>query len=68
MNLLEKVHDYYITQGLFKPLRKGPINIDNYDNYTGFNFGSSPYLLRKVALKNSYYPKIGMQTEKKIHS
>ena len=65
-NKKEKVHKYYISQGLFKSCRNGPINIDNYDDYAGFNFSSSPYLLRKVALKNSYYKKIGIRTEKKF--
>ena len=53
MDLLEKVQKYYIPKGLFKSCRNGPINIDDYDDYAGFNFISFPYLHRKVALKNS---------------
>ena len=62
----EKAHKYYIPQGLFKSNRNGPINIDDFDDYAGFNFSSSPYLHRKVALKNSYYKRIGTRTEKKF--
>ena len=66
MDLLGKGAQILYTSSLFKSCRNGPINIDNHDDYAGFNFSSSPYLLRKVALKNSYYKKIGIRTEKKI--
>ena len=35
-------------------------------NYSGFNFSSSPYLLRKVALENTYYKKIGKKSRKEV--
>ena len=61
----QTAHTYYIPQGLFKSLRNGPINIDDYDDWAGDNFCSSPYLLRKNVLKNTNYKKIVCRLRKK---
>ena len=62
----QKAHNYYIPQGLFKTSRMECISIESFKNYSGFNFSSSPYLLRKVALENTYYKKIGKKSRKEV--
>ena len=58
----QKAHNYYIPQGLFKTSTLDRINIGSFSDYSGFNFSSSPYLLRKVALENTYYKKVGKKS------
>ena len=58
----QKAHNYYIPQGLFKTSTMDQINIGSFSDYSGFNFRSSPYLLRKIALENTYYKKVGKRS------
>ena len=60
----QKTHNYYIQQGLFKTSTNEHISIGDFGGYSGFNFRSSPYLLRKVALENTYYKKVGKRSRK----
>lgn len=62
----QKAHNYYIPQGLFKTSRMECISIESFKNYSGFDFSSAPYLLRKVALENTYYKKIGRKSRKEV--
>ena len=61
----EKAHYHYIPKGLFN-LKERSIRINDFTKYAAFDFGSSPYLLRKIAFKNTYYKKVGVRTEKKL--
>ena len=63
----QKAHYHYIPKGLFK-LKDKSIRIDEFEKYSAFDFASTPYLLRKVALKDTYYKKVGVRTEKKLVS
>ena len=69
MNLLVNMYSDYIPQDLFKALKYAPVNIDDDDDYTGFNFCLPPYyILRKVELKNTDHKKVSMRSEKKLLS
>lgn len=61
----EKAHYHYIPNGLFKLPKGKSVVVHNFDSYAAFDFRSSPFLLRKIALKNTYYKKVGARTEKK---
>ena len=63
----QKAHYDYIPKGLFK-LKDKSIHMDEFEKYSAFDFGSTPYLLRKVALNDTYYKKVGVRTEKKLVS
>ena len=62
----QKAHNHYIPQGLFKTSPRERINIGDFGGYSGFDFRSSPYLLRKVALEHTYYKKVGKKSRKDV--